>query len=804
MDDVRVALRQHLRQRGFALTVVATIGLAVGATTAVFSVVNAVLVRGLPLDRPDRVVWVSSIRRDNPNGPFTLPEYMDYRAQNQTLAGLAAYGNWSASLAGNGVTERLTGARMSANAFAVLGVSAAAGRLLTDADDHPDAERVVVLSYRLWQRRFGGAMDAIGATARINGGPHTIVGVLPPHFPLPLLDVDVVTALQPDRDPLRHVRNSVNFLRFIGRLRDGTTREQAQAELTSISRSLREQFPAEYARKEGVRITPLQDSVVGDHRQALLVLMGAVIVVLGAAAANLVSIAVVRATGRRTELATRVAMGASRLHLLRQLSIEMGLLAAAGIGVGLVVAAQAIAGARMFAPAGMPRLGEVALDTSVIVFAIASTVAVTALLTIAPLVATARANAGEALRASRGSIGDRWSYRIRHALVVFEIAAALVLLLATVMLVQGLRHLGAVPLGFAPDQVFQARVSLPPAYRTPDDILRLYDRLLERLRGAPGVQQAGVISVAPLSGLIRAVPFTVEGQVEERGGTMANLRMISPDYLAATGTRLNEGRPFTEDDRAQAPRVALVSAALAERFLGAMPIGKRLMINDNNSRPRPVQIVGIVDNVRHISLDSAAELDIYLPLRQLHQDGMTALRDNHFWMVRLQAAPAAFRATFIAELRSIDPDVAVSGGGSLRAMVDAWLAPRRFNLGLFGAFAMSAILIAITGLYGLVAYAVNQRRQEIGVRMAVGATPASIVILVVRQAAMLSLFGGVLGIAAASAGRSLLAGMTPDVGLGPVAVAIAMTILAGIVLLAAWVPVRRAVGKMTLARLLHQ
>jgi putative ABC transport system permease protein len=803
MEDIRIALRQHVRQRGFALTVVATIGLAVGATAAVFSVVHAVLVRGLPFGEPDRVMWVSSIRPDNPNGPFTLPEYMDYRARTQTLSGLAAYGNWSASLAGEGMTERFTGARLSANAFDVLGVSPAAGRLLNETDDHPGAARVVVLSYRLWQRRFGGATEAIGATVRINGGPYTIVGVMPPHFPLPLLDIDMATALQPDGDPLRHLRNSVNFLRFIGRLRGGTTREQAQSELTVICRSLREQFPVEYARKDAVRVTPLQDIIVGDHRQALLVLMGAVIVVLGTAAANLISIALVRATGRRQELATRVAMGASRLHLLRQLSIEMGLLAAAGLATGLLVASQAIAAVTAFAPAGVPRVREVTLDTTVVVFAIASAIAVAALLTLAPLAAMARVNAGDALRASRGSIGDRWSHRVRHALVVFEIAAALVLLLATVMLVQGLRQLAVVPLGFDPDPVFQARVSLPASYRSPDEISRLYDRLSERLRAAPGVQQVGVISVAPLSGLLRSVPFTVEGQAVERAATMANLRTITPGYPAATGMRLKDGRTFTEDDRAGAPHVALVSAALAERFLGAAAIGQRLMINDNNTGPRPVQIVGVVHNVRHISLDTAAELDIYVPLRQIHQDGMTGIRDNHFWMVRTQSAPELFRATFMEHLRSLDPDVAMSGGGSMRTLVEAWLAPRRFNLGLFGAFALSAILIAVTGVYGLVAYAVHQRRQEIGVRMALGATPGDAVRLVVRQAAILSLAGGVLGIAMAGVARGLLAGMTSDVRLSPAAMAIAAIVLAAVVMLAAWLPVRRQVSRMTLARVLH-
>jgi putative ABC transport system permease protein len=792
LDDIRIAVRQHVRQRGFALTVVFTLGLAVGATTAVFSIVNAVLVRGLPFDDPQRLFWVSSIRNDNPSAPFTLPEYMDYRRDSQTLSGLAAYANWSASLAGDGAAERLTGARMSANAFDVLGVAPVAGRLFTDADDDAAAARVVVLSYRLWQRRFGGAMDAIGAPIRINGEAYTVAGVMPAHFLLPLLDIDVVTPLQPDADPLRHARRSVNFLRFIGRLRDGTTREQAQSELSVICRSLRDRFPVEYARKEAVRVTPLQEVIVGDHRQALLVLMGAVIVVLGATAANLVSIALVRAAARRGELITRLAVGASRRHLLRQLAIEMGLLAAAGIALGTVLAGQAIAIVKAFGPPGIPRLTEVALDPTVLMFAVGCTLAVTAMLTMVPLVAMARTQAADVLRATRGSTGDRWSYRIRHVLVVSEIAAAVVLLLATVMLIHGLRQLGNVPLGFAPDPVFQARLSLPGTYRTTDDVARFYDRLQERLRTAPAVSQVGVISVAPLSGLLATVPFTREGETEQRSATMANLRAISAGYFGAVGIRVIGGRPFSEDDRAATPHVAVISVALAEKFAGGAPIGRRLMINDNNTGPRPVEVVGIVDNVRHVSVDAPAALDIYIPLRQIHQDGIALLRNNQFWMVRTQVAPAMFRTTFAEHLRAVDPDVAVSGAGSMRDAVEAWFAPRRFTLGLFGGFALSAILLAITGLYGLVAYTVSQRRQEIGVRIAVGATPREAVLLVMRQAALLTLAGSVMGMAVAYASRGLLAGLTADAQLDPLAIAVTASVLMGCVLLAAWWPARRA------------
>ena len=794
MSDLRVALRQYRRQPGFALTATFTLALAIGATTAVFAVVNSVLVQALPFGSPDRLVWVASVRPDNPGAPFTLPEFIDYRSRARTLVGLAAYGNWSANLAGNdGITERLQGARMSANAFDVLGVAPAAGRLLNEADDRPEAPAVVVLSYRLWQRQYGGSADVVGKAVRINGESFTVAGVLPPQFPLPLRDIDVVIPLVPDRDPLRHLRNSVNFLRLFGRLHPGTSAGDATVELTAICRSLREQFPVEYARKEAVRAIALHEVVVGEHRQSMLILFAAVIVVLVTALANLASLAMVRANARAGELSMRIAIGASRRHLVRQLTLEALLLALAAGWLGWLVAGQAIAAVKHWGPS-VPRLDEVRLDSSAALFVGVVTLVVTVLAAAAPLTAMAGMLGGHALRpASRGAIGDRSNHRARNAIVVAEICAALVLVVSAGVLFENLRWLQSLDPGFEADGVFQARLSIPSSYRIPADVERFYDRLHERIAAAPGVKQAGVISVAPLSGLLSTVPFAVAGRpFEARDKASANLRIISPGYLPAVGTRLLQGRPFLESDGSNGPPVAIVSAALADRFLAGAAPGQKLMVDDNNSGPRPIEIVGVVENVRHAALDLPPAFDIYVPLRQVHPDNVASVRNNQFWMVRTGADPAAFRETFLMHVRAVDADGAVSRAGPMRQFVDAWLGPRRFTFGLLGAFALTAVLLAVSGLYGLVSYAVSQRTAEIGLRLAVGASPGDVERMILRQAAGLGLQGAAAGACLVLTVRPLIPGLPQAATIGPAMIVAAVSLLMAVALIAAWLPARRA------------
>ena len=791
--DFVVALRQFRRQPGFALAVVLTLALAIGANVVVFSVINAVLFRALPFQDPERLIWITSVRPDNPIAPFSLPEFMDYRSQTRTLSGVAAYAYWRANFSGTDVNEGLQGARVSANIFDLLGVKPAAGRLLKDTDDRPETPRVVVLSYPLWQRRFSGAPGVVGSSIRLNGESFLVAGILPPHFLLPLRDVEVYVPLVPDRDPYRYIRSSTNFLRFIGRLSPAVGRDQAQAELTTICRSLRQQFPIEYARKQAVRTVDLHEALIGDYRESMLLLFAAVLVVLGTALANLVSLVLVRANARRSELSIRVAIGASRLQLTRQLLIGSLALALIGSGLGWMLASWAISTVMHWVPASIPRLTEVNTDGKVLAFAVLITVVATVLLTLSSLGVVWRAQAGDALRSSRGSVGDRWSGRVRQSLVIGEISVALILVLTTTVLLQNLLRLQEVRPGFRPDSVFQVRISLPPTYVSADDVGRFYDRLRDRLVNLPGVESVGLTSTAPLSGLSRTVPFRVEGDDQlERDMPNVNLLVISPGYLSAAGSRLLSGRSFAETDRADTVPVALVSSALAARYLQGAPIGRRLLITDNSKGPRPVEIVGVVEDVRQAALDTPGALDVYIPLRQVHPEHTSDLQHDEFWLLRTATNPASFHSPFMSHLRAVDADAAISSAGTMQEYVEAALGARRFNLGLFGAFSLTGVILAALGVYGLVSYTVSERQREIGLRMAIGATEGAIHRMILRQAAFLGVAGSAIGCGVSVMAKPLLSRMAPDISI-PIRAAIATTgFLLILTVLAAWLPARRA------------
>ncbi len=796
-QDLRYAFRVLLNQPGFTVMVVLMLGVGIGASTAIFSLAYNVLIRQLPFQEPDRLMWVWSVRTDRDDAPFTLPEFIDYRDENQSLEALAAIATWNPILSGSGDAERLHGMRVSANAFQMLGVAPAVGRTLLPSDDDPKSERVVVLGHALWQRRFGGHASVTGTRLTLNGDAYTVVGVLPSEFVFPIVGAEIAVPLMPQTDPLRSVRGSVNFLRMIGRLKPGISREQAEAELTALCMRLRERFPVEYARKRSVRLEALHDRIVGNFRVALVFLLSAVLCVLLIGCTNLAGLLLARAAARKREIAVRIAVGASRLRLIRQMLTESLLLSAVGGAAGLLLATWGIHALVAFTPADFPRLSEVKLDSIVLIFATAISLLAGVLFGIAPALQAVRENLNQGLKEGGRSADSAGGNRVRRLLVTFESALALLLLLASGLLLKSFLNLLQVDPGFDGSRVLLARTSLPRAgYETPDRLIVLYKRLRERVARLPGVHAFGVVEVAPMSGVIGRVPFTVEGKppASPDQRPLAEYRNVSPEYFSALSIPVLQGRSFTEGDTAKTRPVAVINEALARQFFAnENPIGARLEIDDNNVGPRPVEIVGVVRDIQQLSLDGKPTLDIYLSLLQLHPDQVTTFRNNQFWMVRTATNPMALAQAFRQELSAVDPNVATSALMTMDQFVWGSIAPRRFLLSLLGAFAASALLLAVMGAYAVISYSVAQRSRELGVRLALGAQPQQILRLVMRQGMAPVVTGIALGIAAsfflARLVSSLLFGTRAA---DPTTLVGVSTLLAITGLLACYVPARRA------------
>ena len=795
--DLRFALRAMVRQRGHTAVALLTLALGIGASTAIFSLVNAVVLRPLPFREPETLVAVATRRVADTNRPFTIPDFMDYREQNRTLDGLAAYGTWSANLTGRGEPERLQGMKISANAFELLGVRARAGRTLHADDDTPGREHVVLLSDRFWRRRFGADPRCVSQSLTLNGESWTIIGVLPANFVSPVRDADVAVPLAPESDPRRHIRSSVNFLRGIARIRHGVSRAEAEAELTAIQQRLGRLYPDSDGPKVGILLTPLVETVVGSFRTGLWTLLGAVGVLLLIASVNLANLALVRAAARRHEFAVRTAIGASRGRLVRLLVTESLLLAVSGGAAGVLLALWSMPLLLKLSPPGLPRTGEVGVDLPVLGFALAITLVSALCFGLAPAWMATRVDLRSELQEDgRGTSGGPRRDRARQLLVVGETALSVVLLAAAALLVRSYASAAAVAPGFEARKVLSVRLSLPSVrYPDRDALLRFHDALRVRLTEVPGVEAAGSISVLPLSGLLSACDFTIDGRdVAPDVSTNTNYRIADPGYFRAMGIPVVAGRGFDERDRADSPPVALISRTFAERFWPhASPIGARLRIDDNMGAPRPVEVVGVVGDVKHQGLDSDATLMLYVPAAQLHPDQVTQYGGSQFWLVRTRTRPQALAGAVRSAIRAVDPDVPAASLQSMEEYVNASVAPRRFNMRLMGAFAVGAILLAGMGLYGVIANGVAQRRHELGLRVALGSQPRDVLRLVLGQGVRLSAVGVALGLGAAFAltrlMSSLLFGVSPTDAATFVEIAVVQMAVA---MVACWEPARRA------------
>ena len=797
-QDLRYGARLLVRKPGFTLVAIITLALSIGANTAIFSLVNAVLLRQLPFEQPDQLVQVWSVYNAGDRYPFSVPDFCDYRDQTQSLK-LAALSVWNGNLTGNGEPERVPGVRISADAFQMLGVKALAGRTLLPPDDQPGNQRVVVLSHGFWQRRFGAELRALGQPLMLNGTNYEVVGVLPPDFIFPYFpDVEFAIPLAPDADPSRHVRSSTSFLRLLARLNPGVAQPQAEAEMNAISGQLRQKYPETNGNKLGVKLISLHDGIVGNYRRALWVLFGAVALVLLIACANLANLLLVRAAGRHKEMAIRSALGATRYRLIRQLLIESMLLAAAGTLPGLLLAVWGGELLLRLSPTSLPRAQEIGIDGDVLAFTIIISLLSGLLFGLAPAWQASRADLNHGLKeGGKGTGGGGGRNRVRSLLVMAEVALALVLLIGSGLFIKSFQKVQEVNPGFDAGNLLLVRLALPQSnYPDRDAVARFYEQAESRIEKLPGVQSLAAINIVPLSSYTSSVEFNVVGRppAPREQTPRTQYRIASPGYFRTLGIPLMAGREFTEQDAASSAPVLVINQRLAQRFFSdGNPVGEHLSIDDNDQGPRALEIVGVVGDVKQSGPEGNPTFDIYLPLHQVHADSVRFLRTNLNLVIRTTTDPLALSTAVRLELQFVDRDVPASSIGTMEQALAATLAPRRFNLFLLSIFAAVALLLAATGIYAIVAYSVTQRTHEIGIRLALGARTNSVLRLVIGQSMKPALIGIGIGLVAAFALTRLMASLLFDVSAtDPATFALIALLLTGVVLLACYFPARRA------------
>ncbi len=789
-QDLRYGARMLLKQPGFTLIAVITLSLGIGANTAIFSVVNAVLLRPLPYREPDRLValWSANPERGATSRPVSTPDFEDWRAQNRVFEAIAAYPAVDVTgmtLNDQGAAEQLNTAYVTADFFALLGVQAALGRAVLPHEHEPGRNQVVVLSHGLWQRRFGADPGIVGKTLTLDGRSFTVTGVMPPGLHLPSADTDVWASLSligPDRVP--RLRGNA-WLAVVARLKPGVSREQARADMTTIARGLEQQYPDSNRGLNAVTLKPLHEQLVGNVQPALFAIFAAVGFVLLIGCANLANLQLARFEQRHKELTIRAALGAGRGRLLRQLLTESVLLALLGGALGLLLAVWGRDLLLSFAPADLPRLSESWLDARVLGFTLLVSVLTGLVFGLAPAVKLARVELNEALKeGGRGAASARRK-GLRNALVVAEVALALVLVTGAGLVAKSLYRLLQVDPGFNAENVLTLQVNVP-TYREPQraQYTAFLQQALERVAQTPGVQAVGMVRPLPLRGAGESNGFTVTGQPAPPPGQepVAARRMISPNYFRALGITLLAGRDFNAQDRDGAQPVAIISQNLARQFFpGQDPVGRSL------SLPGPARvIVGVAADVRLQGLSLAATPTIYVPHAQDPRRGMT-------FVVRTDGDPLSLAGAIRNAIQTVNQDQPVIRIETMEQVVMASLAQSRFSAVLLSLFAALALALAAVGIYGVMAYSVTQRTREIGLRMALGAQARDVLGLVIGQGLKLALVGVALGVLAALAltrlMKSLLFGVSTT---DPLTFSLVAALLLTVALLACWIPARRA------------
>lgn len=796
-QDMRFGVRMLWKNRTFAAVSIIALAAGIGANTAIFSAVNAVLLRPLPFAEQERlvVVWKRDTTANNPFVELSVQEFLDWQKQNTVFENVAAmpttvYG-YGYTVTGRGEPFQIESARVSASFFPTLGARTMLGRTFTEAEDRPGAQPTVVLSYHLWQTHFNGAPNIIGQQVTLRGANYNIIGVMPAEFEFPK-GADVWTPLTATMSQRAVENRGSVFLQAIGRLKPGATIEQANAELNTITERLAKQYPETDANGHRVVITPLAQHIFGNARPALRLLLAASVLLLLIACVNIANLLLARATVRYREIALRAALGASRARLVRQFLTESLVLACISGMCGILLAFWLVNLLVYLAPADIPRIDTVSINGTVVLFTSVITLMTAVVFGLAPALTVSNIDLNESLKEGSAKVaGGRRSGRLRSVLVVAEVAVTLVLLIGASLIVRSFLKLRQVPLGFDSQNVLTLQLSLQgEKYREPGARREFFRRLLERLEAEPGVVAAGGVLIRPLEGTIGwDMPYATEGQTNEEAkrNIVPNYEVITPHYFRAMGIPLVRGRVFTEDDTEQSPEVVIISESMARRIFtpGIDPVGQRLKLEPSDAESKWRTIVGVVGDVRYRELNDV-RFDLYVPYGQ----SSVVFR---YVAIRTASDPQALTHTIRREVAALDQTQAITDVKTMEQLVARSLARPRFNMLLLAFFALLAATLASIGLYGVMSYIVMQRTNEVGIRIALGAQSRDVLRLFVGQGLRLALIGIAIGLAGAllltRVMASLLYGVSTTDPMTFIGVA---ALLIGITLLACYIPARRA------------
>jgi predicted permease len=799
-SDIRFAARTLRKNAGFTVVAVATLALGIGGNTAIFSMVNGVLLNPLPFPDPDRLVTLHESKPNFEQGSISYPNFLDWQRDNRTFSSMAVSRRYAFSLTGRGEAEQVKAEFVTADFFPLLGVNPILGRTFTQSEEQPGAGPVALISEGLWRRKFGAAADVLGKTVTLDGKDFTIVGVIPAGFRLltpSFHEQDIYAPIRQWTNPLLMKRSAGLGLHGIGRLKPGVTIAQARADMAEVTRNLATAFPdADHG--ISASILPLKDQMVGDARPFLLVLLAAVGFVLLIVCVNVASLLMARSSARSREFAVRIALGASRQRVIRQVLTESILLGVVGGGIGLLLAAWGMHTALGLLPDAIPRAEEIGIDFRVLAFTVIVSLLAGILFGLAPALKTSQADPHTALK--DGGRGASGKHRAQSIFVVVEMAVALVLLIGAGLMVRSLTRLWHVDPGFDPRNVLSFGLNLPPSMMdaSPDRIRAAFREIDDQLASTPGVKAASQTWGAIPMGSDDEQLFWLDGQAKPANENDMNWAVdyiVQPSYLEVMGIALERGRFFTPQDDEHSPSVAVIDDVFARKhFPGQDPIGKRIVLNNTGAK---LEVVGVVGHVKQWGLDlddtHSLRAQLYLPCMQMPDNFVAMAPSGSAVMLRYEGNLSAVLDSIRHVNRQMSSQQVIYGVQTMESLISDSLAARRFAMILLGAFAVLALVLASMGIYGVIAYIVGQRTQEIGIRMALGAQRIDVLRLVVWQGARLALMGVSIGIAGALALTRLMTKLLYGVSAtDPLTFAALALILTAVAIAACCLPARRA------------